>query len=47
MEPMTGVEFLQSIFADYLDPVRILVSGYADMNAVIDPIYGPSIQIYC
>ena len=38
MEPMTGVEFLKSIIADYPDPVRILVTGYADMNAVIDSI---------
>ena len=38
MEPMTGVEFLKSIIADYLDPVSILVKGYADMNAVIGSI---------
>ena len=38
MEPMTGVEFLKSILSDYPDPVRILVTGYADMNAVIDSI---------
>ena len=32
------IEFLKSILSDYPDPVRILVTGYADMNAVIDSI---------
>lgn len=38
MPGMTGVEFLESILDDYPDPVRILLTGYADMNAVIDAI---------
>ena len=38
MDPMTGVEFLKSIISNYPDPVRILVTGYADMGAVIDSI---------
>ena len=38
MEPIIGFEFLQSIIADYLDTVRIFVTGYADMNAVIDSV---------
>ncbi len=38
MPQMTGVEFLESILGEYPDPVRILLTGYADMNAVIDAI---------
>jgi response regulator RpfG family c-di-GMP phosphodiesterase len=38
MPNMTGVEFLESILNDYPDPIRILLTGYADMGAVIDAI---------
>ena len=38
MPQMTGVEFLESILDDFPDPIRILLTGYADMNAVIDAI---------
>jgi response regulator RpfG family c-di-GMP phosphodiesterase len=38
MPNMTGVEFLESIIGDYPEPMRILLTGYADMNAVIDAI---------
>jgi len=38
MPKMTGVEFLESILGDYPDPIRILLTGYADMNAVVDAI---------
>ena len=38
MPQMTGVEFLESILNEYPDPIRILITGYADMNAVIDAI---------
>lgn len=38
MPNMTGVEFLESILDDYPDPIRILLTGYADMNAVIDAV---------
>jgi len=38
MPHMTGVEFLESILDEYPDPIRILLTGYADMNAVIDAI---------
>ena len=38
MPNMTGVEFLESILEKYPDPMRILLTGYADMNAVIDAI---------
>jgi response regulator RpfG family c-di-GMP phosphodiesterase len=38
MPNMTGVEFLESILEKYPDPMRVLLTGYADMNAVIDAV---------
>lgn len=38
MPGMTGVEFLASILNEYPDSMRILVTGYSDLNAVIDAI---------
>lgn len=38
MPVMTGIEFLESIIPMYPDPIRILLTGYADINAVIDAI---------
>jgi response regulator RpfG family c-di-GMP phosphodiesterase len=38
MPEMTGVEFLENVLKSYPDPMRILLTGYADMNAVIDAV---------
>ncbi len=38
MPNMTGVEFLESILEKHPDPMRILLTGYADLNAVIDAV---------
>jgi response regulator RpfG family c-di-GMP phosphodiesterase len=38
MPGMTGVEFLESILDEYPRAMRILLTGYADMNAVIDAV---------
>ena len=38
MPNMTGVEFLESILEKHSEPMRILLTGYADMNAVIDAV---------
>ncbi len=38
MPEMTGVELLESILEPHPDPIRILLTGYADLNAVIDAI---------
>ncbi len=38
MPNMTGVEFLESILDTHPDPIRVLLTGYADMNAVIDAV---------
>lgn len=38
MPNMTGVQFLESILDKHPDPMRILLTGYADLNAVIDAV---------
>ena len=38
MPKMTGIEFFESILDDFPDPIRILITGYTDINAVIDSI---------
>lgn len=38
MPVMTGIEFLESIIPDFPDPIRILLTGYADISAVVDAI---------
>ncbi len=38
MPKMTGIEFFQSIIETHPDPIRILITGYTDINAVIDAI---------
>lgn len=38
MPDITGVEFLESIIKEYPSPIRILLTGYADINAVVDAI---------
>jgi len=38
MPEMTGVDFLEKVLTKYPDPMRILLTGYADMNAVVDAV---------
>ena len=38
MPVMTGIEFLESILEEFPEPIRILMTGFADINAVIDAI---------
>lgn len=38
MPDTTGIEFLQSILDRHNEPIRILLTGYSDINAVIDAI---------
>ncbi len=38
MPKMTGIEFFESIIEVYPDPIRILITGYTDINAVVDAI---------
>ncbi|MBX9852611.1 MAG: response regulator [Cytophagaceae bacterium] len=46
MPGMTGVEFLCSIIKDHPDPIRILLTGYSDIQAVIDAINKGQIYQY-
>jgi len=46
MPEMTGVEFLASIITTYPDPIRILITGYSDINAVIDAVNKGQIYKY-
>jgi len=38
MPEMTGVQFLEKVIELYPDAIRILLTGYADMEAVIDAV---------
>jgi response regulator RpfG family c-di-GMP phosphodiesterase len=46
MPVMTGIEFLESILLRYPDPIRILLTGYSDINAVIDAINKGQVYLY-
>ena len=38
MPDMTGVEFLSSIIEEFPNPIRILVTGYTDMEALVNAV---------
>jgi response regulator RpfG family c-di-GMP phosphodiesterase len=38
MPHMTGVQFLEKVLEKFPDPMRILLTGYADMSAVVDAV---------
>ena len=46
MPLMTGVEFLESIIEEYPDPMRILLTGYTDIQAHIDAVNKGQIYRY-
>jgi response regulator RpfG family c-di-GMP phosphodiesterase len=46
MPNMTGIEFLEKILEKYPEPIRILLTGYSDMNAVIDAVNKGKIYHY-
>jgi response regulator RpfG family c-di-GMP phosphodiesterase len=46
MPNMTGVEFLASILDTYPDPIRILLTGYSDLTAVVDAINKGQVYLY-
>ena len=46
MPDETGVDFLTSIIPIYPDPIRVLLTGYTDIHAVIDAIYKGQIYHY-
>jgi adenylate cyclase len=46
MPGMTGVEFLKRILPEFPEPVRIILTGYADMDAIIHLINDAEIYRY-
>lgn len=46
MPEMTGVEFLESIVNEFPNPIRILLTGYTDMQALIDAVNKGQIYRY-
>ena len=46
MPGMTGVDFLIEVLKKYTDPIRILLTGYTDINAVIDAVNKGHIYYY-
>lgn len=46
MPNMTGVEFLQSIIEKHPLPMRILLTGYTDINALIEAVNHGKIHYY-
>ena len=47
MPGITGVQFLEQIIPLYPDPVRILLTGFSDIEAVIDAINRGHVFRYC
>jgi YesN/AraC family two-component response regulator len=46
MPEMTGVDFLIEVLKDHTEPIRILLTGYSDINAVIDAVNKGHIYYY-
>ena len=38
MPQMTGVELFEKVQEKFPDPIRVLLTGFADMNAVVDAV---------
>jgi response regulator RpfG family c-di-GMP phosphodiesterase len=46
MPNMTGIEFLEKVLEKYPEPIRMLLTGYTDMTAVIDAVNKGKIYHY-
>ncbi len=46
MPQMTGVEFLAKILPDYPDPVRMILTGFSDVQAIIEAINSGRVNRY-
>lgn len=46
MPNMTGVQFLERVIDKYPAPIRILLTGYTDMSAIVDAINKGEIYHY-
>src|SRR6266700_5167104 len=46
MREMTGVEFLHRVRGEHPEAIRLLITGYADIKAVIDAINQGNVYRY-
>jgi len=46
MPEMTGVELFEQILAEFPDPIRMVMTGYSDMHAIIDAVNKGKIYYY-
>ena len=46
MPNMTGVELFESILTDFPDPIRMVLTGYSDVHAIIDAINKGKVYYY-
>lgn len=46
MPQMTGVEFFERILHEFPDPIRMVLTGYADIHAIIDAINKGKVYYY-
>ncbi|MEO1055203.1 MAG: response regulator, partial [Bacteroidota bacterium] len=46
MPEMTGVEFLEKVVEKYPDVIRVILTGYSDMEAIVDAINKGKIYYY-
>jgi sensor histidine kinase YesM len=46
MPGMTGVQLLERILVDYPDPIRMVLTGYSDVQAIVDAINKGQIYYY-
>lgn len=46
MPGMTGVDFLVEVLKEFPDPIRLLLTGYSDMTAVVDAVNMGKIYYY-
>lgn len=46
MPQMTGIEFFEAVLEQFPDPIRILITGYSDITAVIGAINKGQIYKY-
>ena len=46
MPGITGVQFLEKVYQSYPDTIRMILTGYSDMQAIIDAINKGRIYYY-
>ncbi|MDO8999204.1 MAG: response regulator [Bacteroidota bacterium] len=46
MPVITGVEFLEMVIKEFPEPIRLLLTGYSDINIIIDAINKGLVHMY-